>query len=120
MKSILFVILLAFAACKKEVNQDVNKLHQLPSVTKVTWSAVYAGSNASTKFEVDIISDSTTVDHLNLFRVIGPGGDGIRSPHTGHYSLYDHMGDEPNGSYYYFVFYMRDGTKITLPEFQVY
>ena len=117
----LMVILLT-AGCSKdaEAPNSVTTTTVDPAITSVTWKAVYAGANASTQFTVGVRSDSNLVESVTLFIANGAERWKVKKPHTGTYIMYDHIGDEPNGSYYFFVFIKKDGKKIALEPFKVY
>lgn len=122
MKRFLFIALVAIASCTK---QDVATLAPQnrtiePSIDSVKWRAVYAGSNASTEFTVHLTADSNLVESVKLFIVPTALRWEVKKPQTGKYIMYDHIGDGPEGNYYYFVFYNKDGTTKTLSSFQVY
>lgn len=124
MKPFLFAIVLFLIVPGCSKNTDRLNDSQKPSVASVLFSPVYAGSNASVKFDVDLnIPDSNIVLRVRLFRLPSLEVWKVEKPKTGNYIMYDHVGDYPlyNAfAYYQFEFDLTDGSKILPDKFQVY
>jgi hypothetical protein len=90
-----------------------------PSIVSVKPYAVYSGSNESAAFDVDLISDSTVVEKVDLFLVPDLRRWTVTSPSTGRYTMYDHIGDYDRGSHYYFVFTKKNGTTVKTDTFMI-
>lgn len=119
----ILILIVSLSACKKESLSTASVESKDPSITSVSFAPVYAGSNASVKFTVNLSSDSNSVEKVSLYLAPGELRWEAMRPTTGKYTMYDHVGDYPTfeqNYFYYFVFTKKDGTKITSTQFQVY
>lgn len=121
----IIVILISFAACKKE---SVNSLAPIdptvePSIVSVTFHSVYEAGAPHPVFNVDLIADSNVIDKVILYMAPTELRWEVNKPTTGKYTMYDHIGEYPTYSqsrYYFFSFVKKDGTVLNMQPFQVY
>ena len=114
MKKLIFIVLIAFASCSKQVDatQQQQQLQQVAEPTAEIISTVktYSGSNPSLRITYTLKSiSSVKAIRLNntLPIVVKEGGGIIQDPAAGF----------TNNYFYYWVFDMQDGTqKITNPQ----
>lgn len=111
-KITLFLIIFSFlgSACKKDAAKSLSESG--PTIKAVSAFKAYAGSQQDVGFNVDIIADSSMVDYVELYRVPADYRWRVDHPYTGHFIMYDRIGDYQPGAKYYFVFGMHDGTLI--------
>ena len=122
MKKYLIIALIAFASCKKETATN-NLVTDNPSVTSVKFYKVLEAGAYHPMFDVTIISDTNTVAKIELYVGYMTLRWEVYNPKNGTYRMYDHIGEFPTYTqsvYYHFQFVKKDGTKIKLPDFQVY
>jgi len=120
MKTLLILLsVITLISCSKEAEKLTNTD---PSV-EVTFGPIYAGSNASVKFNVTFYN-TESVTRVNLYRSVSILVAYENYPEPKSYVLYDHMiADYPHYSnhiWYEFEFVMNDGTRIRSEPFQVY
>lgn len=121
MRTLLFAVVLFITSCTKE-NNNAAIPNDTPRVESYKFFSIRDGGEQRPAFDVTITSNDN-VKKLDL--VLSPSTIrySIDNPATGTYRMYDHISIYPTYAqsyFYYFVFELKDGSKIIGNPFQVY
>ncbi|MFT3679431.1 MAG: hypothetical protein QM791_04110 [Ferruginibacter sp.] len=122
MKNLFIALLLLFCSCKKESTTNTPQENNQPRIVDYVVSKIFEAGAMHPKFTVNIISDPSIVEQVQLLRGTGVCWY-IDSPSSGQYIMYDHLSEWPTYEqfvYYHFEFHKKDGSKISTTPFQVY
>lgn len=123
MKKYLIIAAIAFISCSKESLKQRPVTEVEPEIVSCTWVEIRDGGGFRPRFTVVIKSDTNTVAKVELIAEYASVRWEVYKPGNGTYIMYDHIADFPtyvDYAYYHFQFIKKDGSKLRLPDFQVY